>query len=77
MPIYLAEDLIEELREAHSILEDYHHKCTIAPEETIDLSADETEACRSFDETYGKDYDRLTCHEHDKLREWSKMLEND
>ena len=66
--------LIEELQEAHSILEDYHDKCSEELEKTIDFDASETEHCSSFLETYGKDYDRLTCHEHDKLRRWSQLL---
>ena len=67
--------LIEELQEAYSILEDYHDKCSEELEKTIDFDASETEHCSSFEETYGKDYDRLTCHEHDKLRRWSQLLE--
>jgi len=66
--------LMEEIREAHSILEDYHYKCSEELEKTIDLDASETEHCSVFEETYGKDYDRLTCHEHDRLRHWSRLL---
>ena len=66
--------LIEELQEAYSILEDYHDKCSEELEKTIDFDASETEHCSSFLETYGKDYDRLTCHEHDMLRHWSQLL---
>ena len=66
--------LLEELRDAYEILEDYHDKCSEELEKTIDYDANETEHCSSFQETYGKDFDRLTCHEHDKLRRWAKLL---
>ena len=74
MPMYLVGDLIEELREAHSILEDYHDKCYEELGKTIDPTANETEYCSSFQETYGNEYERLTCYEHDKLRAWDKLL---
>ena len=66
--------LLGELRDAYEILEDYHDKCSEELEKTIDYDASETEHCSSFQETYGKDFDRLTCHEHDKLRRWAKLL---
>jgi hypothetical protein len=66
--------VIEELQAAYEILEDYHDKCYEELEKTIDVDAGETEHCASFQETYGKDFDRLTCHEHDKLRTWAKLL---
>ena len=66
--------LLGELRDAYEILEDYHDKCSEELEKTIDYDASETEHCSSFQETYGHDFDRLTCHEHDKLRRWAKLL---
>jgi len=72
MPYILAEDLIEEIRIAVDIIENHHVDCEWMAEP--DLDAEETESCVQFDELYGKDYTRLVCHDHDKLREWSKML---
>ena len=72
MPMYLTEDLIEELAIALSCLENHHVNCEWITEP--DLEADESESCAEFAEQFGKDYDRLTCHDHDKMREWSKML---
>ena len=37
-------------------------------------NAEETEACQELGEVYGKDYIDKTCYEHDKLREWSKVV---
>ena len=68
---------VEEIREAHSILADYHDKCYEYLGKTIDPNAHETEYCSSFQEAYGKEYDRITCYEHDKLREWTKLLKSE
>jgi len=69
---YRVEDLIEELKIAVDIVENHHVDCNWSIE--IDLEAEETESCAEFAELYGKGFDRLVCHDHDKLREWSKML---
>ena len=70
--MYLAEDLMKEIAIALDCLEDHHVNCEWMAEP--DLEAEETESCAEFAEQFGKDYDRLTCFEHDKMREWSKML---
>ena len=72
MPYILAEDLIEEIKIAADIIENHHVNCEWMAEP--DLDADESESCAEFAEQFGKGYDRLTCFEHDKMREWSKML---
>ena len=72
MPTYIVEDLIEEIRVAVDIIENHHVNCNWIAEP--DLEAEESESCAEFAELYGKGYDRLVCHDHDKLREWSKML---
>ena len=72
MPIILAEDLIEEIKIAIDIIENHHVNCEWMAEP--DLNAEETESCDEFQEIFGKDYDRLVCHDHEKLREWSKLI---
>jgi len=72
MPTFLVEDLIEEIRIAADIIENHHVNCEWMAEP--DLDAEESESCAEFAEQFGTGYDRLTCHDHDKLREWSKML---
>ena len=72
MPTYIVEDLIEEIRIAVDIIENHHVNCNWIAEP--DLEAEESESCAEFAEQFGKGYDRLVCHDHDKLREWSKML---
>ena len=76
MLTFLERTLLDEIKEAHSILEDYHDKCVevISATYVIDETAEETEYCSTFSETYGNDWDRPTCYEHDKLREWHKIL---
>ena len=74
MPTYIVEDLIEEIRVAVDIIENHHVNCNWIAEP--DLEAEESESCAEFAELYGKGYDRLVCHDHDKLREWTKMLWN-
>jgi len=77
MLTFLERTLLDEIKEAHSILEDYHDKCeeVIGATYVIDETAEETEYCSTFSETYGNDWDRPTCYEHDKLRAWSKIIE--
>ena len=72
MPTYLVEDLIEEIRIAVDIIENHHVNCNWIAEP--DLDAEESESCAEFAELFGKGYTRLVCQDHDKLREWSKML---
>ena len=72
MPIILAEDLIEEIKIAIDIIENHHVNCEWMVEP--DLNAEETESCDEFQEIFGKGYDRLVCHDHEKLREWSKLI---
>ena len=65
-------NLIEELKIAVDIIDNHHVNCDWMAEP--DLNAEITETCAEFDEIYGKDFTRFVCHDHDKLREWSKML---
>ena len=64
--------LLDEIRVAVDIIENHHVNCNWIAEP--DLEAEESESCAEFAEQFGKGYDRLVCHDHDKLREWSKML---
>lgn len=71
------EALIQEIRVAHSILEDYHHKCRYDKiDETIEIGG-EAEYCRSDDTAYGTGFDQLTCYEHDRLRAWDKIVKDE
>ena len=72
MPTYLVEDLMEEIAIALDCLENHHTNCEWMAEP--DLEADESESCAEFAMQFGKGYDDMTCHDHNKLREWSKML---
>ena len=72
MPYILAEDLIEEIKIAVDIIENHHVNCEWMAEP--DLDAEESESCAEFAEQFGQSYDRLVCHDHDKLRDWSKLL---
>ena len=72
MPIYLVEDLMKEISVALDCLENHHVNCEWMAEP--DLEEEESESCAEFNELFGKGYDRLTCHDHDKMREWAKML---
>ena len=74
MPMYLVEDLIKEIGEALDCLENHHTSCDW--QEEPNLEEEESESCAEFAEQYGTGYTRLTCHDHDKMREWSKMLQN-
>ena len=64
--------LKEQLAIALDFLENHHINCEWSFEP--DLDAEESESCAEFAEVYGKGYDRLTCFEHDKLREWQSKL---
>ena len=70
---YLASDLMSEIEIAKWCLENHHVNCTWKTRP--DLEAEESESCAASTEQFGKGYDRLTCFDHDKLREWSKLLE--
>ena len=74
MPMYLASDLLAEIEIAKWCLENHHVNCEW--ETWPDLEAEETESCAEFAEQFGKSYDRLTCFDHDKLREWTKLKED-
>jgi len=69
-----ANSLIDEISIAVDIIENHHVNCDWMAEP--DLNAEITETCAEFAEIYGKDETRLICHDHDKLREWSKMLKD-
>jgi len=71
MLTFLERTLLDEIREAHSILEDYHHKCDL---EIVDLfraddNEPEVEYCRTFE-----DASPLVNYQHNKLREWGKII---
>ena len=72
MPMYLASDLLAEIEIAKWCLENHHVNCEW--ETWPDLEAEETESCAEFAMQFGTGYDYLTCFDHDKMREWSKML---
>jgi hypothetical protein len=71
MLTFLERTLLDELREAYSIFEDYHYKCDL---EVIDLfrtdDNSEVEYCRTFDEA-----SPVLDYQHNKLRAWSKIIE--
>jgi len=73
MLTFLERTLLDELREAHSILEDDHHKCDLEVTKLIpdiDEPTKEVEYCRSFSEA-----SYALAYQHDKLRAWSKIIE--
>ena len=71
---YLASDLMTEIEIAKWCLENHHVNCkwTVKP----DLEAEESESCAESTEQFGKGYDLLTCFDHDKLRDWSKLMKD-
>lgn len=73
--IVLEAYLKEQLEIAFDFLENHHVNCEWSFEP--DLNADDVESCQEFGEMYGKDWDSLTCFEHDKLREWQKHIQSE
>ena len=64
--------IMKEIAIALDCLENHHINCEWMAEP--DLEAEESESCAEFAMQFGKGYDYLSCHEHNKMREWSKML---
>ena len=71
--IVLETYLKEQLEIAFDFLENHHINCAWSFEP--DLNADDVESCQEFGEVFGKDWERLTCFEQDKLREWQKCIQ--
>ena len=70
--IYMAADLRNHLEVALYMLENHHIDCEWMAEP--DKEAEESEACAEFAQQYGKSYDDLTCYDHDRMREWAKIV---
>jgi len=71
--IVLETYLKEQLDIAFDLLENHHVNCEWSFEP--DLNADDVESCEEFGEMFGKNWNRLTCFEHDKLREWQIRIQ--
>ena len=71
--IVLETYLKEQLDIAFDLLENHHINCEWSFEP--DLNADDVESCEEFGEMFGKNWNRLTCFEHDKLREWQIRIQ--